>query len=290
MQRPDDAPLSKSLPGALRSLSGCAYRVCAPEQLLLLKGFGPKTVKIIMEVLWSVSPPDEEDEEEREFRQLCEAEAKAEAKAHKAAAKAAAAPAPAPAPVPVAPPRTATGSGAPAGARAGGVAAPRVASHDPLEALRSALGESQAWQDMAQRAVALAGAQQGTDGGAPPAQQRPQQARKRAAAGAEGGGGGAGGAGGVGGGEAAARKKPRAKPTGGPKLPAPGTGNYAVLVVLYMSYKRGEACMLKESVLDAATAHAGLCDVSMRPSNAWSASAKDRYNGWSNVNVRGGRA
>jgi hypothetical protein len=27
-----------------------------------------------MEVLWSVSPPDEEDEEEREFRQLCEVE------------------------------------------------------------------------------------------------------------------------------------------------------------------------------------------------------------------------
>jgi hypothetical protein len=46
MQRPDDAPLSKSMPGALRSLSGCAYRVCAPEQLLLLKGFGPKTVKV----------------------------------------------------------------------------------------------------------------------------------------------------------------------------------------------------------------------------------------------------
>jgi hypothetical protein len=53
------------------------------------------------------------------------------------------------------------------------------------------------------------------------------------------------------------------------------------------AYKRGEVALVKEAIVTEVDAHAGLAEVAMRPTNSWSVSAKDRYCGWSNVNVRG---
>lgn len=46
IQRSDDAPFTKSLPSAIRSLQDCTYRVTTAEQLLKLKGFGAKTAGV----------------------------------------------------------------------------------------------------------------------------------------------------------------------------------------------------------------------------------------------------
>ncbi len=43
--------------------------------------------------------------------------------------------------------------------------------------------------------------------------------------------------------------------------------------------------MTKESIISAVESHPALADTTMRPSNQWSVSSKDKYCGWSNVNV-----
>jgi hypothetical protein len=213
--------LAKALPGALRSLQDCTWRVCDGGQLMKLKGFGHKTAgvggarrlaavrlssvserasngsaqfghgagrcvlpwrpraacraeagrkfgppsaapalrpraapaptpQIVADHLWKDAPPEEEDEEERAQRLAWEAEAKAAAKGPKAPSRGA---------PPAAPPASAagtsggsgcgysgaagasgSGSGGGSGGGLGAPAAPRVAAHDPLEALRSVLG------------------------------------------------------------------------------------------------------------------------------------------------------
>ena len=125
-----------------------------------LKGVGAKTAAITSEALWRDEPPEPEDEEEAALRRAWEAGEKARLKAAKGgggAGRAAAAP-------PAVPGLQRGGGGSGAGASGSGFGsgslggsgfgtaagsgsggaprppAPRVAAHDPLEALRSVMG------------------------------------------------------------------------------------------------------------------------------------------------------